>query len=274
MDKDGRVLTVSTDVPPGSAGKQSLRMTATEGENSGGHLWKLFDSGVDQMCARFYVKFAPDHPYVHHFVKIGAWKDSPKWPQGEAGYRHAGTKSFQTGVEPGSDWGRNVPPGGWFLYTYWHEMRSWQGPQGTSFYGNGFGPEKPEIAPRGRWTCVEFMVKANSKERLHDGEQAFWIDGRLVGRWAPSTPRGAWVKDHFDVGAGEPFEGFNWRTTGDVKINTFWLLYYLFTNDDDRARSAAWNKAHADDPVNTKTASVWFDDVVVATAYIGPRRSK
>jgi hypothetical protein len=271
-DKDGEVLSVAKDVPPGSTGRQSLRMTATDGKNTGGHLWKLFKPGVDVMHARFYVKFAPDHPYVHHFVKIGAWKDSPNWPQGEAGHRHDGAKSFQAGIGPGSGWGKHAPPGAWFLYTYWHEMRSFNG--GKDYYGNGFAPEKPEPAPRGRWICVEFMVKANSAPGRRDGEQAFWIDGRPVGRWGPGTPRGKWVKDHFDVGGGEPFEGFAWRTADDVKINTFWLLYYLFTTDRIRGENAAWNKAHPGDAVNTRTAEVWFDDVVVATAYIGPRAKK
>ena len=69
------------------------------------------------------------------------FSDSPRWPQGEAGKRHDGARSFQTGIEPGSGFGSYDPPGAWNFYTYWQDMRSWQGPQGTSFYGNGFAPE-------------------------------------------------------------------------------------------------------------------------------------
>lgn len=246
---------------------QCLQMTATKGKNTGGHLWKLFKQGVDQMYARFYVKFSPDHPYVHHFVKIGAWRDSPNWPQGEAGKRHDGARSFQTGIEPMSGYGKYDPPGAWNLYSYWCEMKSWQGDNGTSFYGNSFAPATPEPAKRNQWTCVEFMVKANTAPEKHDGEQAFWIDGKLVGRWAPGTPSGLWVKDRYVSGPGNPFEGFRWRTDRSVKINTFWLLYYL---ESVFAENSQY-KPRNDVPYNRDSATVWFDDIVIAKSYIGPK---
>jgi hypothetical protein len=258
------VFAFSDDVPTGSSGKHSLRMTATKGKNDGGHLWKLFDHGVDTMYARFYVKFAKDHPYVHHFVKIGAWSNSPRWPQGEAGKRHDGLRSFQTGIEPESGYGKYDPPGAWHFYTYWQDMRSWQGPQGTSFYGNGFAPEKPAQIPRDRWQCVEFMVKANSTPEA--SEQAFWIDGVQLGRWAPGTPSGTWKRDRFDAGAGEPFPGYRWRADVNLKPNVFWLLYYLeqvFSGEEQYQN-------HTGAQMNQNVTQVWFDHVVVATSYIGP----
>jgi hypothetical protein len=173
-------------------------------------------------------------------------------------------------LEPGSDWGRATPPGNWFLYTYWQEMHSFDG--GKSYYGNGFAPEKPVPAVRGQWQCIEFMVQANSAPDKHDGEQAFWVDGRLIGRWGPGTPTGKWVKDHYDAGAGQPFEGFCWRAADDVKINVFWLLYYLFTTERISSQNEGWNQKHPDDKINTQTAKVWFDDIVLAKEYIGPRR--
>lgn len=263
----GEVFAFSDDVPPGSAGGQSLRMTATRGKNDGGHLWKLFGRGVDTMHARFYVKFAKDHPYVHHFVKIGAWRDSPRWPQGEAGRCHDGTRSFQTGLEPSSGFGQYEPPGAWHFYTYWQDMRSWQGPKGTSFYGNGFAPERPAQIPRDRWQCVEFMVKANATPEASDGEQAFWIDGEPVGRWAPGSPTGTWRRDRFVAGPGGPFPGYRWRSDARVQPNVFWLLYYMeqvFSGQEQyRNRTGA--------TLNEAMAQVWFDDLVVATSYIGPR---
>ena len=45
----------------------------------------------------------------------------------------------------------------------------------------------------------------------------------------------------------------NWRTTNDLKLNTFWLMHYV-------------TKAFTSNPVNT----VYFDDVAVAREYIGP----
>lgn len=40
-NKDGKVMAFSDEVPPGSSGKRSLQLTATLGENSGGHLSML-----------------------------------------------------------------------------------------------------------------------------------------------------------------------------------------------------------------------------------------
>ena len=266
-NKDERVMEFSADVPETSSGRQSLRMTATRGRDTGGHLWKLLERGVDKMHARFYVKFAPDHPYVHHLVTIGAQRDSPPWPKGGAGRRPDGADNFHTGIELDSGWGRNTPPGQWFFYTYWHEMRSWQGEDGTVFYGNAFAPAKPQAAPRGEWQCVEFMMKANSTPGAHDGEQAFWINGVLAGRWAPGTPTGKWKNDVFVAGDGLPFEGFRWRTTDDLKINTFWLLYYMAAVF--KGKNQMTPKLEVE-PYRRDVTRVWFDHIVLATDYIGP----
>ncbi len=257
-DPKGKVLSLSRDVPPGSVGRHSLQMTHTRGENTGGHLWRLFKDGVDEMYARFYVKFDTEHDYVHHFVKIGAWRDSPRWPQGEAGHRHDGAKSFQTGIEPYGSWGRLPPVGKWFMYTYWCDMKSFDG--GKSYYGNGFSPGRDVIAPRGEWICVEFMVRANSSPGKSDGAQGFWIDGKLAGFWGPGTARGRWRGDSFRPGGGELFPGFRWRTDMRLKINTFWLLYYM---TDGALKQNKQKNPRAQN-------RVWFDHVVVARKYIGP----
>jgi len=278
-DRTGKSLAFAEDAPPASRGKRALRMELTgEGAASTGtgkgyknaHLWKLFKPGFDQLYARFYVKFAEDHPYIHHFVKMGAWRDSPNWPQGEAGHLHDGARSFQTGIEPTTGWGKHDPPGAWFLYTYWNGMKK----SGDGrYWGNHFEPQKPAQAPRGKWQCVEFMVRCNSAPDKYDGAQAFWIDGRLTGYWGPGEPTGQWMKrgnrtiGKYQIGPGQPFEGFRWRTTNELKINTFWLLYDCdgvfrgvrqFQNVKKVAR------------FNTKQTRVWFDDIVVATEYIGP----
>ena len=75
-----------------------------------------------------------------------------------------------------------------------------------------FFQKKEQIEP-GRWYCIEAMLKSNSSPEKSDGEQAFWVDGVEKGR----------------------FGGFNWRTTNDLKVNTFWLEYWnsAFTNNQD-----------------------------------------
>ncbi|HUT61400.1 MAG TPA: hypothetical protein VNA25_26435 [Phycisphaerae bacterium] len=212
------------------AGRQCLQVTATLGKNTGGHLFRRFKTGYEQLHARFYVKFATDIDYIHHFVHMVAQLPPTPWPTGGAGLRPAGDRKFSIGIEPWSHWGKYPPPGGWHFYCYWWKMpRSGDG----KYWGAGFAKEPYAVPQRGRWYCVEFMAKCNTPGKP-DGEVALWIDGNQLAR-------------HKDI---------NWRSSGKLKLNAFWLMLYVTEH------SAKKNK------VNT----VWFDDVVVATQYIGPRR--
>jgi hypothetical protein len=74
------------------------------------------------------------------------------------------------------------------------------------------------------------MLKHNQPGKPN-GEQAFWIDGELMGHW----------------------RGIQWRTSEALKANALTVESY-FT---DR-----WTK----NPTNI----VFFDNVAVARAYIGP----
>ncbi|OGF98272.1 MAG: hypothetical protein A2Z86_10320 [Candidatus Glassbacteria bacterium GWA2_58_10] len=269
-NSDNEVLAFVSDAPPGSAGKRCLQMTATNGHDTGGHLWKYLDKGYDRLYARFYTKFSPDHPYVHHFVHMGSQRET-LFPSGGAGSRPSGTQGFSTGIDLSAS-RRAVPPGDWMLYSYWCEMRSYQNLDGTGnvYYGNAFEPLTPEPAPRDKWQCVEFMIQCNSAPDVRDGEEAFWIDGKLIGRFAPGTPLGTWIRDKFHVTGvyntnPQPFEGFLWRTSNEVKINCFWLLYYMasvFEND--------YTPNDTTIPYNGAKGQVLFDDIVLATQYIGP----
>jgi hypothetical protein len=74
------------------------------------------------------------------------------------------------------------------------------------------------------------MIKHNTPGKP-DGEQAFWIDGKLLGHW----------------------KGINWRTSERLMANALTLESYV----TDR-----WTK----NEVNI----VYFDNVVIAKSYIGP----
>ena len=266
-NKDGKVLAFHDSVPSASSGKRSLQMTATRGENSGGHLFKVLRPGRDRLFLRFYVKFAADNGFNHHFVSLGGEIDPPPYPVGRAGLRPANT--WNTGIEPA---GAFPPPGIWHFYTYWPEMRSWQNPDGTgtSFYGNDFQPKEPVAVPRDQWIPVEIMVKMNSSPEEHDGEQAFWIDGKLAARFAPGSVTGYWLRDIFriDQEKGQPFEGFRWRQDMRLNVNKLWLSHYV--SETAFERSGKYATGHPDFKVNTQTNTVWFDDLVVSAEYIGP----
>jgi hypothetical protein len=232
-DKTGDVL---RDIDPGDPrlGNRALRVVATLGKNTGGGATKWFKS-ADTIFVRFYCRFHENCDYVHHFVTLRANKSlqgKDKWSGfGGAGLKPSGEERFSTALEPWGNWGRNPPPGRWNFYSYWHEMKkSGDG----KYWGNGFRPaEQPNIKKK-EWICAEFMVKHNTPGQT-DGEQAFWIDGKLLGHWT----------------------GINWRTSPTLFANALTLETYI----TDR-----WTKNR----VNT----VDFDNLVIARSYIGPSFAK
>ncbi len=220
-------IRLTDDIHPNSPGNRSIHY------KDNAYLY-THTKGIDTLYARFYVKFHEKTGYIHHFVHLVADRTPTPWPKGGAGETPPGDAKFSTGIEPTGRWGKFPPPGVWNFYTYWHEMKS--------KWGSVFNGKQEPIVP-GRWYCVEAMLKANSNPEKADGEQAFWVDGELYGR----------------------FTGFRWRTTDKLKINSFWLLYY---NTDQPAR-------HNKDPhPESRVMEVWFDDIVIATEYIGPVHGK
>jgi len=49
-----------------------------------------------------------------------------------------------------------------------------------------------------------------------------------------------------------PFEGFQWRSTEELKLNFLWVLLYITKTPPGHA------------------SRVWFDNIVVAKKYVGP----
>ncbi len=287
INPDGTVLSFAQDNVPGGGGERSIMITATKGHDTGGDLWKRLRTGYDRLYARVYVKFAPDAPYVHHFLSMGGKVDTLNYPVGRAGTRPTGYDRFGSSLDLIRNNDAN-PPGKWSFYSYWSEMRSWQTPQGESdgrpnaFYGNRFGPQEPVEARRGEWQCVEFMIKLNSAPDKRDGEQAFWIDGELKAHWGPGSHMGRWHNDRFRVTGSpeyeggatkdsipQPFEGYLWRKTDELKINVFRLQYYLAHIFERNVRPE-----NPDIPYNGDRGWVRFDNVVLSTEYIGPVKAE
>jgi len=258
-NQGGKVVAFSDDVPAASGGKRSLQMTATLGQDTGGHLYSRLRRPVDKGFLRFYVKFAENAEYIHHFMHFGGYNPPTQWPQGGAGDRPKGHERVTVGIEPHGAYGRFPAPGAWTFYAYWAEMKiSADG----RYWGNGLRPTRAQAIPRNRWQCVEVMMKLNSVPDSHDGELALWLDGKLDGHYVKGVRRGTWSGMGFDLveQGGEAFEGFRFRTDKALKINFVWLLHYV---TDGAARQ---NRVRNPDPKNR----VWFDDVVVAEEYIGP----
>ncbi len=252
--KDRQIMALVEDAPEGSADKTSLRMTHVGGRGTGGHLYRRLLPGHKQVFARFYVKFDPQCAPVHHFgTHLGGFHPPTRWPQGGAGERPDGAKRLTTGVEPyGKSWS-------WDFYTYWQGMhvhgdgRYW----GTPFHA---GVERPKVE-KDKWICVELMVKANDPPGETNGEQAFWIDGRLwrtggqvTSHIGPGFPNGRWRGGWWqpDAKSDKTFEGFQWRSVEDLAINYVWTYLYITKAPEGH------------------TSRVWFDSIVIARQYVGP----
>jgi hypothetical protein len=269
-------FTFSTDIPADSTGHHSLLMTHTGGKGTGGQLYRRLQSGAapkqnqkptaNRIFARFYVKFDPDCAPLHHFgASIGGNHPETPWPLGGAGERPAGDKRFIVDIEPfGSKWV-------WDYYTYWCEMRG-SPPRGQT-WGNSFINDPTLKVSRGEWTCLEVMLKLNDVDKAN-GELALWINGHQVSHLGHGFPKGKWIYDKFIPGGdgdairwsdtlsgpehfqvpkgGSPFDGFRWRTIDDLSVNFLWVYVYI-----------------TDAPAG-HVSRVWFDDIVVATQYIGP----
>jgi hypothetical protein len=243
-------------------GRRTLKITATPGENNGGHLFALLPRASETLFARFYVRFEPDADYIHHFVWMGGQNPPQRWPNPQAGNRPDGNDRLSVGIEPDGNNGRFPAPGAWNFYAYWHDMKK---SADGKYWGAGIAPDRPLLVPKGRWQCVEFMTKLNTTPEKSDGELALWLDGKCVMHVAPGVRRGPWTGLGFSLPekGGEPFEGLNWRTSPDLKLNYFWLEHYVTEESLRRNHSRI-----------KPTNSVWFTDIVVATEYIGPRNAR
>ena len=259
------IMSLSSDVPEETGGDKSLLMTHVGGENTGAHLYRRLLPGYEKLHVRFYVKFDRDCAPIHHFFHVGGYNPATPWPQGGAGERPRGDERFSTGVEPFGDAWR------WDYYSYWMEMRG-SPPRGQT-WGNSFIRDPDVKAQRGKWTCLELMMKMNDVDDTN-GEMALWMDGKPISHLGKGFPKGKWVFDKFLPGQGgegvrwndekggretlpfprdgSPFEGFRWRNDERLKINFLWVLLYITKAPQDHV------------------SKIWFDNIVVAKDYIGP----
>ncbi|MGV3486759.1 MAG: hypothetical protein ACO1RT_20255 [Planctomycetaceae bacterium] len=227
----GRALAlIDESAEPAPVGKRSLQVTATLGENTGGGFTKWFKSS-DSLYIRFYTKFHQDCDYVHHFATLRANKSLQG---GDRWSGFGGAGNLPQGDERFSTaiepWGNW---GRWPPPGRWNFYSYWHTMKPSpdgKYWGNGFRPEAAPNIELGKWICVEMMLKHNTPGQ-DDGEQAFWIDGELRGHW----------------------RGINWRTSPSLWANAFTLESYV----TDR-----WTKQREN--------IVLFDNVVIASDYIGP----
>lgn len=212
-------------------GTRSARVQLREDGYEDITLNKLLDPGHDEVYLRYYVRYGTDYGY-HGHGGGGFMADA-----GEGGFKGAGKapdgdRFFWATFEPIGRRGRWDPPGALIFYAYWWKMK----PDGRGdYWGNWFQPEPDYVPELETWVCVEWRVKANTAGEA-DGELDCWIDGEKRGE----------------------FRDIEWRAVDDLKINKVWLSLWLEKGQYERHGGGT-------------TRTVWYDDVVVATHYIGPK---
>lgn len=189
--------------------------------------------------------FKPGHDELHmrYYVRYGGdygyhghggggfMADAGKGGFKGAGKAPEGDKHFWATLEPIGPRDWD-PPGALIFYAYWWKMK----PDGRgNHWGNWFQPTPDQVPKRETWLCVEWRVRANDAGKAN-GELDCWINGDKRGE----------------------FREINWRSTDDLKVNKVQLSLWLEPAGYERAGGGT-------------TRTVWYDDVVVATQYIGPK---
>ena len=243
--KNPEGMRFTTDVPPGSPPGHALSIPwVGGGVNNGGHLYKAFPNGLpDTIYVRYYMKYPTSGNYHHAGMQLGGFNPWSAWPDPNAGSKPNGSDRFIAAAE------QNNITHAYEYYDYWMNMH----PDGNGSYWGNFLLNNPSIqANPGQWVCLEQMVKMNNPVSAWNGEHALWINGQKVSHLGQGFPNGNWYGGRFTQDpSGQPFEGFQWRSSDALKLNWIWLQNYA-----------------PDDPAGF-SSQVLFDHVVVATSYIG-----
>lgn len=204
---------------------------------------QLRQDGHEDITFVKWLKPGHDELYMRCYIRYG--KDYGYHSHGGSGFMaDAGKGGFKgAGKAPEGDrffWATLEPigprdwdpPGALIFYAYWWKMK----PDGRgNYWGNWFQPKPDAVPKRETWVCVEWHVKANTVGR-DDGELDCWINGAKSGT----------------------FRNIHWRSTETLKVNKVQLSQWLEAANYARMGGGT-------------TRTVWYDDVVVATRYIGPK---
>jgi hypothetical protein len=241
-DETIRITEAPEDV---HAGRKALELTFPRRDGDVGNgLMKRLAEERDTLYLRFYEKMDKELNIkgAGSFHNGGAISARYHINGGSTpGQRADGRNKFLVSYEC-SVYSDAPPPGHLSVYVYHPEQRQSYGdiffPTGivqpnTSLphqFGDQFVP-RPNVLPAlGRYTCYEFMVRANTPG-ARDGRIACWVDGKLVA----------------------DYPNLRLRDVPSLKIDVLTIGGYI-------------------NPNRVRTNTLWFDDVVAASSYIGPMR--
>jgi hypothetical protein len=237
-----------TDGPEESDDTSSLRLFQSAG------FYQELPTGYNELYLRYYVKYealGTSNPYHHTGMVLGAWAPLTGYLKGYSDFVPAGDEWFAAYFEPHE--GHRLD-----FYNYWPGMMAWGeivsppaiNSESGDYYAAGnqmIGSDDVHFVPDA-WMCIEIRILVNDPVSSANGELTLWIDGELVAAFGPGHPNVTQDGTHLIIDPdGLPFEGLVWRTDPALRLNYIWLNH------------------------NPKTQSeVRFDQLVVATEYVGP----
>lgn len=174
-------------------GKRALEFTVPQGRDEvSNELVKRLGEGHDAVFLRYYSKYDPGFDQVGSSHNGGLLLAlGPGTPFATPGVRADGRNKFSASFESWRGDRATASPGRLNIYCYHPAQRDVYGdhffPTGevlpNSSRPGDFGPDfapRPDRTPAlGRWSCYEFMVRANTPG-TSDGRIACWVDGTPV----------------------------------------------------------------------------------------------
>jgi hypothetical protein len=229
-------------------GRKALQMTIERpgtGEPGGAGMQKYLQEGFDTLFLRYYAKFERNIEVYHGGAHNGAAIDAraPGVPQGCPGVRATGANKFDVCLDTWRPQQEIPSPGHLVLYVYHMDQGNRWGDQ---FFPSGrvippdralFGEgfaPRPDLIPERDRWYCYELMLQANTPGRRDGRTAFWVDGKLVG----------------------DFPNLRFRNVATLKPNHFGLGFYT---NNRRVRN---------------DVTMWFDDVVAATSYIGPQAGR
>lgn len=227
------------------SGNKAMELTIVRpgtGLPAGAGVQKHFEEGSDTLFLRYYAKFAKNvelyHGGAHNGGSIGA--SAPGVPQACPGVRADGSNKFTAVLDTWRPQEEVASPG--YLVTYVYHMDQ-GGRWGDQFFPSGrvfpsgrelFGEQfvpRPDFIPERGRWYCYELMIKANMPGERDGRIAFWVDGKPLG----------------------DFPNLRLRNVERLKSNGISLGIYTHNRRV------------------TTNITMWYDDVVAATSYIGPQ---
>jgi hypothetical protein len=227
------------------SGRLAVEMRHEEPMSHG--LSRDFEDGFDTLFVRYYLKFHPQFPGCHH-TGMGMWAGAPGiilasgTDHSATGVKPDGRSHFTARLDTSPPWTpySDASPGRANMYSYHMD-------QGRR-YGDLFFPSGEIYPPENRALLGEGFVARDDFQ----AERGRWYCYEFM--LAANTPgeRDGRIAFWVDGRLTGDFAGLRYRSDPALKINHVVLGTYSSSRHDNKV--------------------MWYDDVVVATSYIGPQR--